>query len=139
MNFKNKYQNKTVKELENIVSEYYKNNFQGKCVVNKETNIEICFNSIGRSKTAFGGKRYNTIMTSQKATAITFLDKLIENAIYIGVGDAKKKHIIKYNAICFLIFKSDCNIDNKNYIFKISVMMRKGGKFQYSINEDYEI
>jgi len=105
-----KYKGKSRTELEHIVSDYYRDNFQGKCVVNKELNIEVCFNAIGRKKTSFGGRRSENLMTSKKATAITILDKLIEDAKYFGMGAVKEKHIEKYNAVNFLNFNAYCII-----------------------------
>lgn len=134
---KDVYVGKSKTELEFIVNKIYNSKFQGKCVINKETQIEICFNAIGRSKTAFGGKRLNHQMTSYKASAIAHLDKLIINAKYTGTAPAKPMHIRKYNALSFLIFKAICQIDEKQYNFKISAMLRKGGKIHYSITEDY--
>lgn len=139
MKIKDIYVGKNKKELEKIVNAEYTKRFQGKCVINKETQIEICFNAIGKSKTAFGGQRPENYMTSYKASAIFHLDKLIENAKYIGIAQPKPKHVLKYKALGFLIFKIDCEIDNKKYTFKISAMIRKGGKIHYSINEDYVI
>jgi len=133
------YRGKTRRELENIVSDYYRDNFQGKCVINKSINEEICFNAIGRSKTSFGGQRLGQIMSSHKATAITVLDKLIEDATFTGSTPPKSKHIRKYRAISFLNFAISCKIDNIIYDFKIAAMVRRGGKIHYSISEDYHI
>lgn len=132
------YKGKSRVELEHLVSEYYRNNFQGKCVTNKELNIEICFNAIGRKKTAFGGRRERNLMTSYKATAIIALDKLIENAKFVDFGIPKQKHKENFNAVIFFNFVSTCKIDGKEYNFKLSAIMREDDfKIHYSINEDY--
>jgi len=125
-------------QLERLIYKYYGNHFQGKCVVNKATEVEICFNAIGKSKTAFGSKRINNIITDVKATAIMHLFELLQSAEFIGYADIKEKHK-KFNAIGFMNFISSIEIDGKVYKYKISCMIRKGGKIHYSINENYAV
>jgi len=139
LKIEDKYIGKSSLELSKIVQKIYTEKFQGKCVLNKSAKVYIYFNAIGKSKTAFGGKRKEHQMSSFKASAIEYLDKLIENADYIGTANPKEKHIKKYKALGFLIFKAKCEINSKIYTFKICAMIREGGKIHYSINEDYEI
>lgn len=131
----NKLKSLNKKQLESYINEYYRLNFQGKCVINKDTQFEICFNAIGRNKTAFGSKRTAYIMTSIKATAIMNLANLIKEAKYIKTVSPKQNHINNFNAISLFIFESKIIIDNIEKKYKITCILNKGGKFHYAINE----
>jgi len=115
-------------ELRKKVLELYKEKYEGKAVINKETRIKIQFHRDGARRTTHGGSMY-----SEKAALITILDKICRYGTLLSVGKAKEKDIPK-GVICFLNFKTNVIVDEKLEVTKFSVRVMKDGTFHYHID-----
>jgi len=135
----NKYKQKIIPETQSIWNELRGVNLRkamieyfkliankNKILINKHLNIPIHLSiATGGRKSAYGGAIYN-----KKAEVIKIIDQLIENAEYNNWGDRKitdKDYVIGY-----MNFKVKCKIDNILENVRISIQLRKDGKFYYN-------
>lgn len=125
-----KFEGLSPNELSELVFNSYKNLLQGREVKNEDKGILIKFNGIGNRKTT----SYN--ITKAKACVIYDLEFALSKAKYNNWGEPEPKHIEKFKAIGFLNFKYECLIDGQRKSFRISVMLRSTGKFQYHLSEN---
>jgi hypothetical protein len=117
-------------ELRELVKEFYKENLQGKYVINKDRYLLIQFTSDGLGK-LYRGSTINNV----KASAIKVLSEMIENAVYSNFGERKSTD--KLNVIGFLNFKAKAIIGEQLFNFRIAIKFKTDGKAYYShtINE----
>ncbi len=108
-----------------LMREFYKENLQGKTVVNQHIGLTICFTSEGIGK-ATQKRKIGDI----NAAAIKIIDKMIENAEYSNFGQRKPED--KQNVIGYLNFKAKAVIDNKRRHFRISVKLKTDMKAYYN-------
>lgn len=124
------FEGKTKEEIRDYVHDYYRAHLQGLTVQNKDKDIAIKINSIGRKKTA------RPMMNRQKAVVVLDLLYVLENAPFNNFGHPKPKHAANYQAVGFLNFRYKCFIDSKQRSFRVPIMITKDGKFQYDLHED---
>lgn len=121
----------TKEQLKVEAVNYYRDYLQGRTVVNKETAIAIEFNKVGRVKTA------RTLPTKERLIVICNMPVLLSNAKRLNYKQPKPSHVANYGAIGFINFQIKANIDGRVKKFKVGVMILKGGKFQYNLNESF--
>lgn len=125
-----KLKNKTADELKQIVNDYYRLHIQGHVVKNEKTGIEIKFNNIGRKETA---KQY---MPAFRVVVIMDILYAVKNAVKPRFNNVLKPNHIKNAVIGFINFQYVCKVDNKTKRFRLSVQIKKGGKYQYDFHEN---
>ncbi len=120
----------TAKEIRNNVYNYYRDNLQGKQIVNKDTGITISFNKDGRHKTA------SLNASIPKSIVICNLLELLKDAKRTKTSLIKKNSSLYRNikgATLVINFLISCRVDNKVYKFICGIVVTNDGKFQYSL------
>lgn len=112
-------------KLSEAVKEFYKNNLQGKTIVNKHIGISICFTSDGLGKVTQHRK-----IGQINAAAIKIIDKMLENAEYSNFG--QRKETDKQNIIGYLNFKATAIIEGEKRHFRISLKLKTDMKAYYN-------
>jgi len=113
------------KDLAQYVKRYYKENLQGKTVVNKHLNVRISFTSFGQGKIAYGGRK-----TMRKAAIVQCLDTLVEVAQYNNFGIRKPND--PPSVLGYLNFKAKMKVNGIIEHVRISVLLKKTGKLYYN-------
>lgn len=103
---------------------FYKENLQGKVVVNKDTGLPIHFVS-GR-KTIYGEALY-----LKKLPIIEVLDVLLEYGTYNNFGQRKEND--PKNLIGFYNFKAYAYIDGQKECIRLAVRAMADGAFYYNL------
>ena len=104
---------------------FYKNNLQGKSVVNKHIGIEIRFTSEGLGKIT-AKRNIGTV----NAAIVQIIDKLLTEAQYSNFGERKESD--KQNVIGYLNFKAKASVDEQIYHFRIAVKLKTDMKAYYN-------
>lgn len=116
----------------NWLKSYYKNNLIGKDVINNNLGIKIKIAGISRNETIFGPGRN----TKNKIVIVSDLLYVLKNAKFVSWKNPKPKHIKKYKAIGFINLRYECKIESVKKKFRIPIMVRSNGSFQYHLSED---
>ncbi|MCL2027590.1 MAG: hypothetical protein FWG79_03785 [Bacteroidales bacterium] len=112
-------------DLSQYIKQYYKENLQGKTVLNKDLNVMISFTSFGQGKVAYGGRK-----TARKAAVIQCLDKLVEFAQYNNFGIRKPTD--PQSVLGYLNFKAKVKIDGVVEHVRITALIKKSGRLYYN-------
>ena len=113
------------KDRAKFIKEYYRENLQGKHIVNQHLGLRIYFTSAGKYELAYGRAPY-----LKKVAVIQCIAELLEVAEYNNFGIRKEtdpKPVLGY-----LNFKAKVKIDSKMESVRISVLLKKDGKAYYN-------
>jgi len=108
------------------VNEYYKNKIEGKTIIHVGTGMRIEFSRKGRKKTL-------SHITKLSAIVIKHLPKLLRTAKFIGTEVVKSDHP---DVIAILVFLIECKINGNFMEFKVIVMKKEEGNFQYDLYDN---
>jgi len=108
-----------------FVNDYYRQNIQGKSVVNNHLKIPIIFTGSGGRKVSYGGHKY-----VKKSAILQCLPKLLEVAEFNNFGNRKTSD--NPLVMGYLNFKAKVKIDGKTENVRIAVTLRSDGKIYYN-------
>jgi len=115
----------SLKEKVEAIKKHYKEQLQGKCVINQDLGISVQFTSDGLGKITQNRKIGNT-----NAEAVRILEQIIEQAKYNNFGERKESD--KENVLGFLNFKGKAVIDNTLCHFRIAIKRKTDGNTFYN-------
>lgn len=110
---------------------YYNEKLIGKNVINKHLGIKIKLSKISRNETVFGPGRN----TRNKIVVVSDLLYVLKNAKFVSWKNPKPKHIKKHKAIGFINLRYECKIEGVKRRFRIPIMVKNDGSFQYHLSE----
>ena len=139
LSVQNEYNGISNRQIPKLAEKFYKENIQGKTVVNNDKNIEIVFVKKGMEKSTRGRhiRGRHIPIDSILATSVNYLLELMQSAVFSGYRYNLKPNHKKMNGYRWWNFYSKIIIDNQLYLISIPVLeIRKGAnefKMQYAV------
>lgn len=112
-------------DLAKYIKKTYRENVQGKVVINRHLKMPIRFNAVGGAELAYGGS-----LSPKKAALVQCLPEMLEHAEYNNWGQRDADDAP--SVIGYMNFKAKVIINGQEENVRITAQFKEGGKLYYN-------